>query len=350
MVCIAAFIILLVVGIFVAFISIFKPKVGKRYLKTLKKSWGCFGKRVTLQKCETSFGDDVKNTILAKLVLKKPKLVKPVSIGIEVASILVVLITVWSLVEGAKAGLALWTLGTCNVQHPDSCALGAEVCSIDGSGQPTNPIEYVGQWFADWGEIFGAVPDKFRDWNVSNFDFQGLRIKEDGDIDAIDIFDPGCVVCLQSYKAQKESGFFESHNVLLVPYAIPSDDGYKFANSELIVRYIFATEKVESKVKGAGLKIIDRIFMEKDDKHSAYQTNFNDVYSAEKAKEVLQDWLKEFGYSDDEIKKIDELAQTDEISEIFKHHDDLIKNNIHAKGIPTMIFDGRKHTGKFEAN
>ena len=49
-------------------------------------------------------------------------------------------------------------------------------------------------------------------------------------------------------------------------------------------------------------------FMEKDDKHSAYQTNFNDVYSAEKAKEVLQDWLKEFGYSDDEIKKIDGIA------------------------------------------
>ena len=116
------------------------------------------------------------------------------------------------------------------------------------------------------------------------------------------------------------------------------------------MRYIYATEKIESEVNGAGLKIIDRIFMEKDDKHSAYQTNFNDVYSAEKAKEVLQDWLKEFGYSDDEIKKIDELAQTDEISEIFKHHDDLVKNNIHAKGIPTMIFDGRKHTGKFEAN
>ena len=52
--------------------------------------------------------------------------------------------------------------------------------------------------------------------------------------------------------------------------------------------------------------------------------------------------------SDDEIKKIDELAQTDEISEIFKHHDDLVKNNIHAKGIPTMIYEGRKHTGKYE--
>ena len=56
MVCIAAFIILALAGIIVAFVSIFRPKIGKRYLKILKKSWGCFGKRVTLQKCETGFG------------------------------------------------------------------------------------------------------------------------------------------------------------------------------------------------------------------------------------------------------------------------------------------------------
>ena len=83
MICIAAFIILLIVGIFVAFISIFKPKVGKQYLKTLKKSWSCFGKRVTLQKCETGFGDDVKNNILSKLIIRHPKWVKPVSAAIE---------------------------------------------------------------------------------------------------------------------------------------------------------------------------------------------------------------------------------------------------------------------------
>ena len=56
----------------------------------------------------------------------------------------------------------------------------------------------------------------------------------------------------------------------------------------------------------------------------------------------------EFGYSEEEIQKIDELSRSDEISEIFDHHNDLVKNNIHAKGIPTMIYDGRKHTGKFE--
>ena len=38
MVCIAAFIILAILGIFVAAISIFKPKVGKAYLKAMKKA------------------------------------------------------------------------------------------------------------------------------------------------------------------------------------------------------------------------------------------------------------------------------------------------------------------------
>ena len=40
MVCIAAFIILALIGIFVAIVSIFKPKIGKAYLKAMKKAWG----------------------------------------------------------------------------------------------------------------------------------------------------------------------------------------------------------------------------------------------------------------------------------------------------------------------
>ena len=84
MVCIAAFIILALIGVFVAGISIFKPKVGKAYLKALKKAWGCLWKKVRLQKCETGFKDDVKNTLLSRVMLKHPKWVKPLSIIIEV--------------------------------------------------------------------------------------------------------------------------------------------------------------------------------------------------------------------------------------------------------------------------
>ena len=222
MVCIAAFIILAIIGIFVAFISIFKPKVGKKYLKTLKKSWSCVGKRVTLQKCETGFGDDVKNTVLSKLIIRHPKWVKPASAAIEIASILIVVVAVWSLVEGVKAGLAL--------------------CSIDNNTEASNPIEYIGLWFSDWGEILGAIPDKFRDWNTDNFDVVGIEIKNEGKPTAIDFFDPGCIVCKQSFQTQLETGFFENYSVKLVVFPIQDNDGkFKFNNSELIARYIYAT-------------------------------------------------------------------------------------------------------------
>ena len=235
MVCIAAFIILAIIGVFVAFISIFKPKVGKQYLKTLKKSWGCVGKRVTLQKCETGFGDDVKNTVLSKLIIRHPKWVKPVSAAIEAGSILIVIITVWSLVEGAKAGLALYSLGTCNVKHAEACSLGSEVCSIDNNTEASNPVEYIGLWFSDWGEIFGAIPDKFRDWNPGNFDVTAVEIKNEGKPAAIDFYDPGCIVCKQSFQAQLDSGFFETYDVKLVVFPIQDNDGYLFLHSDSIL-------------------------------------------------------------------------------------------------------------------
>lgn len=347
MVCIAAFIILIIVGIFVAFISIFKPKIGKRYLKILKKSWGCVGKRMTLQKCETGFGDEVKNSILSRVLIKQPKLVKPLSVAIEVLSILLVVITIWSLVEGAKAGLALYSLGTCNVQRPEACALGAEVCSIDAGSGPTNPVEYIQYWFEDWGEIFGAIPDKFRSWNVEEFDFTGVFIGK-GDYKAIDIFDPGCVVCLQSFKNQLNAGFFDDGKTLLVPFPIQDTAGqFKFRNSKLIAGYILGADKV-NRDSNAAFKIVQRIYVGKDPEHRSYQDLFNDYLSAEDAEALLKEWLAEFELSDEDIAKVAEFAHSDEYEEIIAHNNDIVVNNIHAKGIPTMIYDGKKHTGRWE--
>lgn len=352
MVCIAAFIILAIVGIFVAFISIFKPKVGKQYLKTLKKSWGCVGKRVTLQKCETGFGDDIKNTILSKLIIRHPKWVKPVSGMIEVASILVVVITVWSLVEGAKAGLALYSLGTCNVKHAEACTLGSEVCSIDNNSEASNPVEYIGLWFSDWGEIFAAIPDKFRDWNPDNFDVAAIEIKNDGKPTAIDFFDPGCIVCKQSFQAQLESGFFEKYNVKLVVFPIQDNDGkFKYSNSELIARYVYAVNEKEQNhtVDSIAFKIIKRIYAEKDPEHGAWLDALDNYYSSEQVREILKEWLKEFGLDDAAISQISERVTSNAIDEIIDKNNNIVVNDIHAKGIPTLIYDGKKHTGRYEA-
>lgn len=349
MVCIAAFIILCLVGIFVAFLSIFRRDIGKKYWAVFKKAWGCVGKKVTLQKCETNFKDDVKNSLLSKVVLKHPKWVKPLGIAIEVSAILIVLITVWSLVEAIKAILALWVFGTCNVSQPASCALGAEVCGIDAE-EPKNPIEWTGRWFSEWGEIFANIPDRFHSWDVEEYlvePYSFANKYQDGRPLAMDIFDPGCSVCVQSYRNQKSSGFFDQYNTVLMIYPIQLPDGsYKFNNSDLVARYMHAANVLDTDYAP---QILNRIFTENDDSGIMYQTVIMQS-SREDAAKLLQSWLKEFGMEKNKISELVALVDSDTVTQIMQEVSDMVENRIHAKGIPTLLYDGKKHNGLYKAN
>ena len=169
MVCVAAFIILCLISVVVGFLSIFKRDIGAKWWKVFKKAWHCVFKKVRLQKCDTNFKDDVKNTILKKVILRRPKWVKPISIAVEVLSVLIVLVTIWSIVIAIKSLLALWVFGTCNVSQPSQCSLGAEVCSID-QAEPNNIFEKLGRGFGEWGEIFSHIPDRLKTWSADDFD------------------------------------------------------------------------------------------------------------------------------------------------------------------------------------
>lgn len=344
MVCIAAFIILALIGIFVAIISIFKPQVGKAYWKMFKKAWGCLWKKVRLQKCETGFKDDVKNTILSRVIVKHPKWVKPLSAIIEVLSVVIVIVAIWAVLTAIKSVLALWALGSCNVTKPSACSLGAEMCSID-QDEPKNVIEATGRWFEEWGEIFEAIPDKFRTYNADDYDFNYITVNNEVAEDApvvVDIFDPGCSVCMASYKNQKEAGFFEKYNVRLVPFAIQdADDSYKFANSEIIVRYMFASEQLKS---GMALEIIDRVFTWRDDEGFSYQSLFNG-YSREEAIEVLEGWLIDIGFKKSGLEELRKIVDYPETTDKMSQNRDIVENQLKVRGIPTMIMDGKKHTG-----
>ncbi len=346
MVCIAAFIILCLVGVFVAILSIFRRDIGRKYWAVFKKSWGCVGKKVTLQKCETNFKDDVKNSLLSKVVLKHPKWVKPLGTAIEVGSVLIVFITIWSLVESIKALLAIWVFGTCNVSQPESCALGAEVCGIEAA-EPTNPIEWTGRWFSEWGEIFTNIPDRFHSWNAEDYLVEPYSFAtqyQDNKPLAIDIFDPGCTICMQSYRNQKDSGFFEQNNTVLMVYPIElPDGGYKFANSDLIARYIHAADLLDTDYT---MQIVDRLFTESDNNGVNYQAVFLGA-SREKAEQLLQKWLQDFGASKKEIEQIQRAALSDEVTEIMGQVKTMVESTIHVKGIPTLIYDGKKHNGLY---
>jgi len=345
MVCIAAFIILAIIGVFVAVVSIFKPRIGKAYLKAMKKAWGCLWKKVRLQKCETGFKDDVKNTLLSRVIIKHPKWVKPLSALIEVLSVIIVVVAVWALLTAIKSLLALWALGSCNVTTPSACTLGAEVCSID-ENEPKTPIEAFGRWFTEWGEIFEAIPEKFKTYNVSDYNFNYISANPGIGADkpvAIDILDPGCSVCMVSYRNQKEAGFFDEYDVHIVPFAIQdTDNNYKFKNSEIIVKYMFAAEQVRS---GLAVKILDRIFTTKNHDGIYYQDMFNNEYSREEAVAKLETWLGDEGVNDDGIAEIRKIAAYLETANKMSENREIVENILKVKGIPTMIYNGAKHTG-----
>lgn len=345
MVCIAAFIILALIGVFVAIISIFKPEVGENYLKALKKAWGCLWKKVRLQKCETGFKDDVKNTLLSRVVVKHPTWVKPLSILIEVLSVVIVVVAVWALITAVKAFLALWALGSCNVSQPEACTLGSEVCSINAS-EPKNALEATGRWFEEWGEIFEAIPEKFKNYDAASYEFNYITVSGSTDAEkpvAVDIFDPGCIICKQSYVNQKTAGFFDEYDVRMVPFAIQdAEDNYKFPNSEVVVRYMLAAEQYRS---GTAIRILDKIFTEKDEEGIPYFNRLNEDYSREEAIQTVQSWLGEMGFKAAEISVVTEITEYPEITEKMAENREIVEKELNIRGIPTTVYDGKKHTG-----
>ncbi len=359
MVCVAAFIILALVGVIVAFLSIFNRNLGRKYLKVFKKAWYCVFKKVRLQKCDTNFKDDVKNTILKKVIIKHPKWVKPLSITIEIISVLIVFITIWSIVVAIKSLLAIWVFGTCNVSHPASCSLGAEVCSID-EDEAHGLLGKTGRWFTEWGEIFGAIPDRLHAWPAEEYSVgifastnaASVSSKEgiNSGSRALDIVDPGCTVCMQSYKNQLDSGFMDSHNVIIMPYVIKLPDGTtKFQNSALVTRYLIAVALYDASHDTSGhyKTFINRIFTEFNKDGVNYQSYIQSLDQTP-AEQLLQSWLVEFGYDEVAIHDIIQLAYSQDVDQYMSDIASVVENTIHAKGIPTLIYDNKKHNGLFK--
>ncbi|MBR3594731.1 hypothetical protein IKL45_00630 [Candidatus Saccharibacteria bacterium] len=363
MVCIAAFIILGLIGVFVAIISIFKKDFGRAYWKALKKAAGCVGKKVRLQKCDTNFKDDVKNTLLKKIILKHPKWVRPLSIIIEALSIIFVIVFVWAVLTAIKSLLALWALGTCNVTKPSACSLGAEVCSLGNEDDDANLLEQTGRWFTEWGDIFAAIPDRLKNWDTKDYLVEPITFVDASVLDgeksapgadapyALDLLDPGCSACMMSFRNQLESGFFETHKTALLVYPIKVDaENYKFKNSDLIARYFYAAALLDQNSgapKYLGLKLIHKIFTGKTASGALIQSHLASL-EYDEAKAELKAYLKEFGATDGDLKEISKLEKSDDVKNILAKVEELAKNQIKITGIPTLIYDGKKHLGLYE--
>lgn len=349
MFCIAAFIVL-------AIISIFSVK----YRKMAKQAWSCTLHRVTFRPCDTSFKEETKSKLLSHVANRAPRLVKYADFVIELLSFILVILTVWSLYVAMLSLLNIFVWGTCNYNNASSCSLTSETCSIDSSRKGFWQLTTEGrpwQWFVDevgeLGNTIANIPTRLKNWQATDYlpsNATYYYVKDDSKPTALEIVDPGCTVCMKLFKNIKAADFQSKYNLTYIAYPIKSvahSNGYKFKNSYLITTYLEALKLNPI----AGLKtptdwlLIQKVFTAKDESGVSYQSKLNTLLSNEEAKNLVHEWLVEFGYSDEQITTIDNVAKSVKVADIIKANRKIVEDQIKTIKIPTIIFDGARRDG-----
>lgn len=349
MFCIASFIILAIIGIFSA---------SQRQLA--KKAWQCTIKKVTFRPCDTSFKEETKSKILSHVANKTPKLVKTADISIEIASFIFVFLTIWSLLSVAYSGLNIFVWGTCTPSQASSCSVTSETCSIDKidksfwqSLTEGKPWEWFVNGFIQLGDTFANIPNRLKYWNAEDYLPQNATYYNQYDKSkpvAIEITDPGCIVCAKLFMNIKQANFADRYNLTYILYPIKDvykEGEYKFVNSYTVTEYLEAIKinPLDNIDTPADWQILERIFYAKDNIGESYQNIINTKLSKTETVKLIEGWLKEIGYTDEMILTIRKTANSKEIADIIDNNIEIVEKKINTLKIPTILFDGKRHDG-----
>lgn len=349
MFCIAAFIVLAIIGLFSA-----------SHRKLVKKAWNCTIRRVTFRPCDTSFKEETKSKLLSHVAKRTPKLVKTADIGIEIASFALVFLTIWSLFTAFEAGLNLFVWGTCNPSQASSCSLGAETCSIDKAQASFWDLTKAGkpyQWFInqaeDLGNTIANIPTRLQNWDASKYLPQNVSFyhpKDDTKPIALEIIDPGCSVCAHLFKNIKTADFENKYNLAYIAYPIKNPyiaNKYKFTNSYTVTRYLEAIKinQLSGLKVPADWQILERIFTWKDSDGVAFQVKINTMMDQTQTETLIHSWLSNIGYNSNQLKQIDADANSQKITDIINQNYRIVEKQINTVKIPTIIYNGHRHDG-----
>jgi hypothetical protein len=354
MFCIAAFIVLAIISIFSA-----------RYRKLAAKAWSCTLRRVTLRPCDTSFKEETKNKLLSHVAKRTPKLVKTADVGIEVASFVLVILTIWSVLVVLEAGLNLFVWGTCSPSNASSCSLSSESCSINTVDKNLWQLTAEGKPF-DWfvnqannlGNTISNIPTRLQTWDATKYLPKNATYFYKFDSSkptALEVIDPGCIVCQHLFKNIKSADFENKYNLTYIPYPIKNPDvpgKYKFVNSYVVTTYLEAIKinLLPNQKTPTDWQILERIYTGNDGSGTSYQIKINTMLDASQTKDLIRSWLKDIGYSESQIKQIDSDASSQKIADIIKQNQDIVNNKIKTVKIPTLIFNGQQHNGLVNIN
>lgn len=353
MLCVAAFVVLLVLG-----------AVSAKYRKLLRRAWACVARKVTFRPCDTTFRQDVKNSLLAPLAIRAPRLVRPASVAIEVTAWVMVLSLLVSGYIVVRSGLNLVAYGTCNKENPQACSLSAtRGCSIDAQtpsfGTSILDGDVVGAFrneFSSFADTISALPGRFRTWDATEYvtaHASYLGGYREGLPTAVEVIDPGCAFCAQLLRNIEESGFAEANNLTYIAYPITVSFVPKFANSPLVAEYLTAIQLTESDDGSPADDptdwfILRQVFTGQRDDGIGWQKWLNEQASAEQAEAQLQAWLTEAGYDADAIASIDALADSAQVGDLIAEGRAVVEEQIRTLTVPTLIAGGDLHRGVVE--
>lgn len=346
MFCIASFIVFAVIAIFSAS---FRPLAAK--------AWHCVLRRITLRPCDINFGEEMRGKLIGKLVFTHPRLARHVDRWLEVLSFLFVVLSIWSLLYVANAGLNLWVYDTCNPQSGESCSLSGEACGIDQESLTfVNAIssQRLGEWLIGpiqrFSETVSRIPDRVRAWDAREFvsDTATYFLPEDPQKPyVLEIIDPGCRYCKKLMKNLEEAGVMDAMNVSYILYPIynTSAGGYKFAHSYLIASYLEAVKRVPlrstQEVTPPDWILLKALFHDPLSE-SDLQARINIGMTANQVETLLHGMLRDIGYSDADMTKIAQLSISDEVRGSLAAQRDIVEQKIRTIKIPTLLFAGRR--------
>ncbi len=350
MFCIAAFIILGIIGIFSA-----------RYRRLAAEAWRCVARKTTFRKCDTSFKEDMKSRLLGKLAAKHPRLAKFLDRWLDVLAFLFVLLTIWSLFMTVKAGLNLYVYDTCNPGAPESCSLGAEACSVDNvqpdlwqSAIHGHLLSWGHHTINQWGETFSRLPDRVKSWDPQAYTTSASSYYHQYDPHkktALEIIDPGCHFCAQLFQNLRQAGVENRYNLTYIAYPIPdvrNADGYKFPHSYQIASYLEAVKKqpLKNLKVPADWQILERIFTWKDPAMGVvYQSEIDVVDTGQQVDNLMQKWLKDIGYSDSQIQSIARDTKSQAVKDGLTRQRQTVEKRIKTVKIPTLLLSSRRFDG-----
>lgn len=348
MFCIAAFIVLAIISIFSA-----------SHRKLAKKAWSCTLRRVTLRPCDSSFKEETKNKLLARVANRTPRLIKLADVSIEVVSFIFVVLTVWSLLSVIMSGVNLFVWGTCTPNNASACSLSSETCSINKTEKDLWQLTMEGkphEWFIN--EVSGVVntfaniPTRLRTWDAKEYlpkNVSYYKAYDESKPTALEVVDPGCIVCSKLFRNIKAAGFESKYNLAYIAYPIKNPDQpgvYKFKNSFVIASYleVIKMNPLSGLDVPADWQIMEKIYSENDSEGQLYQSYIS-ILTNDQTRELLDSWLIAIGYDKASVEEIRQKAASEEIAKLIDDNQNIVEDQIRTVSIPSIIFGGQRRDG-----